>query len=131
MSGERIDFIADTSVIVGLLRGDSQIVQAISDRNFAITFVTLAELSLGVLKSAKRDAAWSRIQDVIRDRQMLHVSTVTPAIYARIYFDLEQRGSMIPINDIWIAALAIETQVPLLARDEHFSRVVGLSVIEC
>ena len=65
------------------------------------------------------------------DRQMLHVSTVTPAIYARIYFDLEQRGSMIPINDIWIAALAIETQVPLLARDEHFSRVAGLSVIEC
>jgi predicted nucleic acid-binding protein len=38
---------------------------------------------------------------------------------------------MIPINDIWIAALAIETQVPLLARDAHFSRVTGLSVIEC
>ena len=131
MSDGRIDFIADTSVIVGLLRGDSQMEQAISDKNFAVTFVTLAELSLGVLKSAKRDTAWSRVQDVIRDRQMLHVSTFTPAIYARIYFDLEQRGSMIPINDIWIAALAIETQVPLLARDEHFSRVAGLSVIEC
>lgn len=131
MSGGRIDFIADTSVIVGLLRSDTQIEQTVSDKNFAITFVTLAELSLGVLKSAKRDTAWSRVQEVIRDRQMLHVSTVTPAIYARIYFDLEQRGSMIPINDIWIAALAIETRVPLLARDEHFSRVAGLSVIEC
>jgi tRNA(fMet)-specific endonuclease VapC len=131
MNGERIDFIADTSVVIGLLRGDSQIKQAVGDKNFAITFVTLAELSLGVLKSGKRDAAWSRIQEVIRDRLMLHVSTVTPAIYARIYFDLEQRGSMIPVNDIWIAALAIETQVPLLARDEHFSRVTGLSVIEC
>ena len=131
MNGKGTDFIADTSVIIGLLRGDSQIEQVVSDKSFAITFVTLAELSLGVLKSAKRDDAWSRVQDVIRDRQMLHVSTVTPAIYARIYFDLEQRGSMIPINDIWIAALAIETQVPLLARDEHFSRVAGLSVIEC
>jgi predicted nucleic acid-binding protein len=92
MNGERIDFIADTSVVIGLLRGDSQIKQAVSDKNFAITFVTLAELSLGVLKSAKRDAAWSRIQDEIRDRLMMHVSTITPAIYARIYFDLEQRG---------------------------------------
>ena len=126
-----IDAIADTSVIIGLLRGDNQVVETVGDKSFAITFVTLAELSLGVLKAAKRDAAWSRIQDVIGDRQMLHVSPVTPAIYARIYFDLERRGLMIPINDIWIASLAIETGIPILARDEHFSRVAGLSVIEC
>jgi predicted nucleic acid-binding protein len=62
---------------------------------------------------------------------MLHVSTVTPAIYARIYFDLEQRGAMIPINDVWIAALAIEARLPILARDEHFLRVGGLEVIVC
>lgn len=126
-----IDVIADTSAIVGLLRGDKQVEETVSGKSFAITFVTLAELSLGVLKATKRDAAWSRIQDVIGNRQMLHVSTVTPAIYARIYFDLERRGLMIPINDIWIAALALEAGVPILARDEHFSRVAGLSVIEC
>ena len=62
---------------------------------------------------------------------MFHVSTLTPAIYARIYFDLEQRGTMIPINDIWIAALAIEARLPILARDEHFARVPGLVVINC
>jgi predicted nucleic acid-binding protein len=38
---------------------------------------------------------------------------------------------MIPINDIWIAALAIEANLPILARDEHFARVAGLSVISC
>jgi predicted nucleic acid-binding protein len=62
---------------------------------------------------------------------MLQVSTLTPAIYARIYYDLEQRGAMIPINDIWIAALAIEARLPIVARDEHFSRIRGLSVISC
>ena len=62
---------------------------------------------------------------------MFHVSTLTPAIYARLYFDLEERGKMIPINDIWIAALAIEARLPILARDEHFSRIKGLSVIVC
>ncbi len=62
---------------------------------------------------------------------MFHVSTVTPAIYARIYFDLERRGTMIPINDIWIAALAIEAGLPILARDEHFSRIAGISMIAC
>jgi predicted nucleic acid-binding protein len=128
---ERIDGIADTSAIIGLLRRDSAVEQTISGRHFAITFITLAELSLGVLKAARPDAAWAHVRDVIGNHEMLHVSTVTPAIYARIYFDLEQRGTMIPINDIWIAALAIEARLPILARDEHFSRVTGLSVIAC
>lgn len=128
---ERIDFIADTSAIIGVLRRDAAVEKHVTGNNFAITFVTLAELSLGVLKAARPEAAWSRIQDVIGNCHMFHVSTVTPAIYARIYFDLEKRGVMIPINDIWIAALAIEARLPILARDEHFSRVTGLSVIGC
>jgi predicted nucleic acid-binding protein len=128
---DEIDFIADTSAIIALLRRDSAVEQIFTGKNFAITFVTLAELSLGVLKAARPEAAWARIREVLRDRQMLHVSPVTPAIYARIYFDLERSGALIPINDIWIAALAIERRVPIVCSDEHFSRVTGLSVIPC
>ncbi len=131
MTSFPIDCIADTSAIIGVLRRDAAIEQKISGKRFAITFVTLAELSLGVLKATRPEAAWSRIQEVIGDCDMFHVSTVTPAIYARIYFDLERRGTMIPINDIWIAALAIEAGLPILARDEHFSRIAGISVIAC
>lgn len=131
MTGERIDFIADTSAIVALLRGDEHAQEKVRGKTFAITFVTLAELNLGVLKAAKREAAWNSVRDLLRDRIMLQVSTVTPAIYARIYFELERSGKMIPVNDIWIAALAIEVQVPILARDEHFRRVNGLALVEC
>jgi len=127
----KIDIIADTSAIVGLLRRDSGIEQTIDDKNFAITFVTLAELSLGVLKAARPAAAWSRIQEVIGDRPMFQVSTFTPAIYAKIYFDLERSGTMIPINDIWIAAIALEAKLPLVARDKHFACVAGLQTINC
>lgn len=123
--------IADTSVIVALLRQDSDVARRIAGRVFAITFVTLAELSVGVLKSRKPDAAWREVQRVPEGREMLHVSTLTPAIYARIFFDLQQRGILIPINDIWIAALAIEAGLPILARDQHFSRVTNLTVIDC
>ena len=128
---DQIEVIADTSAIVGLLRRDSVVEQAIGDKNFAITFVTLAELSLGVLKAARPAAAWSRIQTIIGDRQMFQVSTLTPAVYARVYFDLERAGTMIPINDIWIAALAVEARLPLIARDKHFARVAGLQTINC
>jgi tRNA(fMet)-specific endonuclease VapC len=131
MSGERIDFVADTTAIIRLCRRDPLVQQKIQDNIFAITFVTMAELSVGVLKASDPNAAWSRIQSVLLGHHIFHVSPGTPALYARIYFDLEQRGTMIPVNDIWIAALAIESGLPLLARDEHFSRVKGLTVINC
>jgi predicted nucleic acid-binding protein len=131
MNGIRLDFIADTSAIVHLCRDDAQVEEKVRGKNFAITFVTLAELSLGVLKSTKPDAAWSSLMEILAGHKIISPTRQTPLLYARIYYDLEQRGSMIPINDIWIAAIALQAQLPILARDEHFSRVPGLSVIPC
>ncbi len=55
MTSFPIDCIADTSAIIGVLRRDAAIEQKISGKRFTITFVTLAELSLGF----KGDAAGS------------------------------------------------------------------------
>jgi predicted nucleic acid-binding protein len=131
MNGKHLDFVADTSAIIHLCRRNPQVQEIVRDKHFAITFVTLAELTLGVLKANNPNAAWSQVVEVLRDQTIFHVSVKTPALYARIFFDLEQRGVKIPVNDVWIAALAIESGLPLLARDEHFSRVSGLTVIQC
>jgi tRNA(fMet)-specific endonuclease VapC len=130
-NGQRIDFVADTSAIIALCRDDSKVKELVRGKTFAITFVTMAELSVGVLKSNKPNAAWSQITQVIVGQTIFHVSPRTPAIYAHIYVDLEKSGRLIPVNDIWIAALAIETGLPILARDEHFSLIKGLTVINC
>ena len=62
----RIDFIADTSAIIGI---DSPRIRAVekNDRRAKTlrTFITLGELSLGVIKATQPEAAWARIQDVI------------------------------------------------------------------
>jgi predicted nucleic acid-binding protein len=42
---------------------------------------------------------------------------------------MEKKGTMIPINDIWIAAFAMRHEMPLLARDDHFGRIDGLDLI--
>jgi predicted nucleic acid-binding protein len=131
MNGQDIDFIADTSAIIRLCRRDEKVAEQIHGKTFAITFVTMAELSVGVLKSNKPDAAWDRIKEILVGQHIFHVSPHTPAIYAHVYVDLEKTGRLIPINDIWIAALAIEAKLPILARDEHFSRIKGLTVITC
>ena len=131
MNGADIEFIADTSAIIALLRGDDEVEGKIAGKTFALTFVSIAELSLGILKSKKREAAWMRVRQLLLDRPVFHPTAFTATIDARVYFDLQRKGTLIPINDIWIAALAIEAGLPILARDEHFSRVAGLQIINC
>jgi tRNA(fMet)-specific endonuclease VapC len=131
MSGAGVDFIADTSAIIGLLRRDPRVEEKVEGKNFAITFVTAAEIFLGVLKARNQTAAQKRCREVLEGCEVLQGSERTPALYAYIYHKLEQRGQLIPVNDIWIATIAIEAGLPLIARDEHFSRIEGLSVIEC
>ena len=113
------------------LRRDPSVEPFFAGKRFTITFVTLAELSVGVLKSDHPEAAWKRVLEFLRDVEMFLVSDLTPLVYAGVYRDLEQRGSLIPINDIWIAAVCLEAQLPVLVRDAHFSRVPNLTVINC
>jgi len=131
MTGPKIDFIADTSAIIRLCRGDEKVAKLVHGKTFATTFVTMAELSVGVLKSNKPEAAWIKIFQIVGGHHIFSVSPRTSDLYARIYVGLEKQGILIPVNDIWIAALAVETGLPILARDEHFSRIKDLTVINC
>ncbi len=49
--------------------------------------------------------------------------------YAEIFVQLKRTGKMIPTNDIWIAALALQHDLVLDTRDEHFKRVDGLKLV--
>ena len=40
--------------------------------------------------------------------------------YANLYRQLRQQGTPIPTNDIWIAALVVQHDLALHARDKHF-----------
>lgn len=131
MNGKRPDFVADTSAIIRLCRRDPRVEQIVQGKVFAISFVTMAELLVGVFKAEKREAAQLQVTSALLGHHIFHVSPRTPVLYAQIFYDLEQRGLKIPVNDVWIAAVAIESGLPLLARDEHFSRVSGLNVIKC
>jgi predicted nucleic acid-binding protein len=131
MNHTRPDFLADTSAFVRLIRRDPQVRKKVEGKKLAIAFVTFAKLNLGILKANDPVTAFERCLKVMVGLQVFHGSGQTPILYARIFYDLEQRGQMIPINDIWIAAIALEAGLPVLARDQHFSMVKGLSVVQC
>ncbi len=131
MSGQRADCIADTSAIIRLSRREPKTAAVMSGRNFALTFVTAAELLVGIHKAREFGPAFRRIEPITRGRPIFYATEETVSLYAELLCNLEQRGERIPTNDIWIAAIALEKDLPLIARDAHFARVDGLTVIAC
>lgn len=47
--------------------------------------------------------------------------------YGEVFSQLKRAGTPIPTNDIWIAAVALETGAHLLSFDDDFEHVAGLS----
>jgi tRNA(fMet)-specific endonuclease VapC len=54
------------------------------------------------------------------------VTDATAIAYAGLRRALKRLGRPIPANDAWIAALALQHQLPILSRDAHFDVVAGV-----
>ncbi|MDR1304309.1 MAG: PIN domain-containing protein [Verrucomicrobiales bacterium] len=63
------------------------------------------------------------------DVAVIHSSDNTIRRYAEIYQQLVVRGTLIPTNDIWIAALALEHDLHLYTRDQHFRHIPALKLL--
>ncbi len=61
--------------------------------------------------------------------EVLGADTQTTEHYAQIRLYLERKGVRIPMNDLWIAAIALQHHLPILSRDGHFDVVDGIKRI--
>jgi predicted nucleic acid-binding protein len=57
---------------------------------------------------------------------VLAVTDETAMSYAMVRIGLKAKGTPIPANDAWIAALALQHKLPVLSRDRHFDAVSQL-----
>jgi tRNA(fMet)-specific endonuclease VapC len=120
----------DTSAVISLFRGDKK---ALAHFNRAqevwMPVTVLGELYCGLRKCNNPEKERLKIGDLRERSLVVGVDEGTAIRYAEIYSDLEAKGKMIPINDIWIAAFALRHEMPLLVRDGHFANVEGLDMI--
>ncbi|MEM6562508.1 MAG: PIN domain-containing protein, partial [Planctomycetota bacterium] len=52
-----------------------------------------------------------------------HTDTATVRVFAELWRDVRRQALNIPHNDVWIAAICIERDVPLFTFDKHFDRL--------
>lgn len=123
--------LLDTTIVVDHLRGKSP---ALDERlketaTLYLPVTALGELLYGAYKSAFEARALKQIESFIQLCAVLGTDKRTAHYYGRITADLARIGKLIPQNDIWIAAIALEHDLPLATRDQHFAFVTGLTLL--
>ena len=117
--------ILDTSAVSALVDKNPALVELLRDaRRLAVTLITLGELAYGLRQSSNRRELERWIHESLLTRvELLLPDLATVEHYADVRNELKKAGTPIPANDIWIAALARQHELPLLSLDLHFDRV--------
>jgi len=126
-------FLIDTNRYTDFAKGDSATVEVFANaRRIYVPFVTVAELRAGFrcgTIARKNEAAL--VSFLANDRvEVLQSDDGTTQVYAELFGLLRARGTPIPTNDLWIAALAVEHSLPLYSRDAHFDVLTQIPRIQ-
>lgn len=118
--------IVDTNALSAAAENDPAVIAILAraDR-MAIPVVVLGEYRYGIAQSRKRAQYEEWLTGLLQDCFVLDITEPTTQYYAEITLELKRKGTPIPTNDIWIAALCREHSLPLLSRDRHFDFVPG------
>ncbi len=119
----------DTNRYVDFCKGVPEALKAVqSAEQVFLPLIVLGELRAGFLAGGRareneatliRFINSSRVEVLCPDEQTSHH-------YARLFLQLRRQGTPIPTNDLWVAALVVQHDLFLCARDKHFDHLAQL-----
>ena len=122
--------LLDTSVVIRHFRDGNALASHLAAfEELYLPQPALAELYAGAFRSARPEKNLQQIERFLEAVDVLLPDESTPELYGRISAQLAQAGAPIPQNDIWIAAIALQSDLPLATCDAHFNHVTGLQLL--
>lgn len=119
----------DTNRYVDLCRGAADTVRRVAEAEAVfLPFVVVAELRAGfALGTQPADNERVLRRFLLKDGvEQLFADDQTSHHYANVFRQLRTRGMPIPTNDMWVAALVLQHNLVLHARDRHFDQLPQL-----
>ena len=119
----------DTNRLTDLFRGDSALADRLAScEEVWIPLFVFAEMKAGFCGGTQQH------RNEILVQKLLSKSTVgvllpdreTAERYARLFVQLKRSGTPVPTTGLWIAALALQHDLVLLTRDQHFRHIPQL-----
>jgi tRNA(fMet)-specific endonuclease VapC len=122
--------LPDTSIIIHAFKNNHDIISQL--RTFAEIFIpsiAAGELYYGAYCSANVKKHLDQSNQFLQNYTILTPDITTGDFYGRIKKSLKDRGKPIPENDIWIAAIALQFNLPLFTSDNHFKTVDNIILV--
>lgn len=121
--------LLDTNIVIEVFDGNKIIADKIDKLpEFYITSIVLGELYIGVNRVTNKAKHLKKLNDFLNLCTVLEVDSATAVHYGEIIVGLYKKGKPIPVNDVWIAASAIQHDLTLITRDKHFNEIAGLAI---
>jgi tRNA(fMet)-specific endonuclease VapC len=122
--------LLDTSVVIRHFRDASALADKLAAyEELYLPGPALAELYYGAFKSDRSQEHLDQIERFLAAADVLTPDQDTSKHYGKIAAQLARRGTPIPQNDIWMAALSIQCGLPLATTDQHFRNIEGLKLL--
>jgi len=122
-------YLIDTNIAILFLNNQKSVVKKIIDaEQVFLCSAVVGELLYGARKSALAKKNLHKYKSFINAVSFLPVDISTADFYSLIKNQLRSKGTPIPENDIWIAAVALQHQLVLVSDDNHFNVVKNIRV---
>ena len=123
----------DTNAYSSLMRGNGALSEFLGKcEQVVVPAAVVEELTHGFLKGS-RFSANQELLDRFLAQPTVRFAEADVNVATRFGFlatALEKKGRPIPINDVWIAATALETGARVVSYDRHFDEIEGIIRID-
>lgn len=124
-------FNLDTNIVIRLFKNDPIITKTlVTVSTFCLPIPVIAELLFTARNSSRQKENLKVYNEFIDVCNVLNITRETANHYSVIRLELKQKGRPIPENDLWIASICIEQNLPLITGDAHFDNINDLKVIK-
>jgi tRNA(fMet)-specific endonuclease VapC len=123
--------LLDTNAYTALLRGNEDVLGAIGEAETVYASVVVIGELLAGFRGGSRPQENNQLLQQFLERPTvttLDITGETAEFFAEVKHRLRQAGTPLPINDVWLAAQAMEAGAVLISHDRHFRAVAGLRV---
>lgn len=121
----------DTNIVIRLFKNDPEITKTLTTvSTFCLPIPVIAELLFTAKNSSRQEENLKIYNEFINVCNVLNITRKTADHYSSIRLELKQKGRPIPENDLWIASICREQNLPLITGDAHFDNINDLKVIK-
>lgn len=124
------NLLLDTNAVTAISRPESA-AEAVRNKcaQLFIPAIVVGEYQAGILGLKKNSESEKNFRRLLTIAEVLPADWQTANHYAEIYHELKTKGRPIPTNDMWIAAIARQHDLPIMARDKHFQYIDHIQTV--